>query len=188
MRVLLCLVLLLWPAAAGAAVRIDFYSRHQARHFPHAYVALSGTLEATGEAVDANFGFTPRFVSPAVLVGPIGGRVASADAAYVAGGVRHFSLTLSDDEYRRAMAVVEDWRTRPQPSYRLDGANCVSFVAAIALALGLDATPEPATARKPRAFLDGVRRRNADLIAARSASPALAAAPDTTAGRAPASR
>ena len=168
--VLLLGLLCLAPFGAQAAVRIDFYSR-EGRPIPHAYIALSGALDATGEAVDANYGFTPHFVAPPILVGPVKGKVASADAKYVKGGVLHLSAVLSDDEYARVMAVVEDWKTRPQPSYHLDQANCVGFVAAIAAAIGLDAAPDRASVRHPRAYLAAVARRNAAWIAARTTPP-----------------
>ena len=181
MRALLLLVLLLvQPLAAQAGVRIDFYSRHQARHFPHAFVVLRGTVDATGEAVDANYGFTPYGIGPALLVGPVRGKVASADAAYVARAVRWLSLELTDEEYRRVTAVVEEWRARPQPSYHLDDRNCVTFVAAVAAAAGLDPPAEPRLMKKPAAFLQALRNRNQPLLSARRSPaehPAVAAAP-----------
>ena len=160
----------LWPLGAQAGVRIDFYSKN-GHPIPHAYIALSGALDADGTVVDENFGFTPHFVAPPILTGFVKGKVASADAEYVKGGVLHFSMQLSDDEYRRVMAVVEDWRTRPQPSYHLDRANCVGFVAAIGQVLGLDAAPDAATVRHPRAYLAGLARRNATVLAARASPP-----------------
>ena len=165
MRALLALLLVFgWALPAGAAVRLDFYSRHQARHFPHAFVVLQGALDDTGEPVDANYGFTPYGIGPALLLGPVRGKVVSADADYVTKGTRWLSLELTDAEYRRVAAVVEEWRTRPQPSYHLDERNCVTFVAALAAAAGLEPPADRALMKKPAAFLQALKLRNQPLL------------------------
>jgi hypothetical protein len=152
---------LLWPAAAQAAVEIGFHSRAMGSSFPHGLIVLRGTVDATGERVDANYGFTVRnLIGPSVLFGRVEGQVASETRDYVAGTKRHFSLQLSDDQYRRVMRLIDRWRSLPQPSYSLDRRNCVTFVAAVATELGLAATPDHSTIRQPRAFLDRVVRQN----------------------------
>jgi hypothetical protein len=93
--------------------------------------------------------------------------VVSEGRAYVAAGQRHFSLVLSDEEYRRVMRLVARWQALPQPSYHLDRRNCVTFIAEIAATLGLQAVPDIATRRRPQAFLDGVLRANRPIIEAR---------------------
>ena len=161
MKWLLFMVPFFWSGAAQAAVEIGFHSRAFGSSFPHGLIVLRGTVDGTGERVDANYGFTVRHqIGPSVLFGPVQGAVTSETRQYVAGTKRHFSLTLSDDQYRRVMGVVEQWRALPQPSYRLDRRNCVSFVAAVATALGLDASPDPASMRRPQAFLDRVLQDN----------------------------
>lgn len=168
MRYLLALLILLWPAAAPASVEIGFHSRQFGETFPHAFIVLSGTLDETGERVDANFGFTLKHqIGPSVLFGPVQGTIVSEGPEYIARGSRHFALTLTDAEYRGVMALVERWRALPQPSYRLDRRNCVSFVAEIATSLGLSADPA-GLMRRPRAFLERVARDNEALIAARA--------------------
>src|SRR5688500_12836683 len=64
-RALLVLLLLCGlPAQALAAVEIAFYSRELGgNNFPHAFVALHGTVDATGEAVDTSYGFTAKSVT-----------------------------------------------------------------------------------------------------------------------------
>ena len=42
---------------------------------------------------------------------------------------RQFALTVSDERFQAAMAVVERWRSRAQPSYNLNRRNCIHFVA-----------------------------------------------------------
>ena len=172
----LVLVLSIAPDAARAAVELAFYSRDQGVDFPHAFVTLKGTVDATGEAVDVNFGFSPKHISPAVLMGSVGGKVVSVEADYIALSNRHFAVMLSDDQYRAVMAQVDAWRTRPQPNYNLNRRNCVIFVAEIAGAAGIDGSPEPTLMKKPKTFLNLLRERNAPLLAGAAAPPVPAQA------------
>jgi hypothetical protein len=164
-RALAVALLLAAACPAAAAVRISFHSKDFGATFPHAFIVLEGTLDSTGEPVAGNYGFTVRhLIGPSVLFGPVKGEVISEGAAYVAGSNYHFAMTLSDDRYRAVMEVVERWRSLPQPSYLLDRRNCVSFVAEVAAVLGLAADPR-GSMRRPRAFLDRVRRDNLSAIA-----------------------
>ena len=158
-RFTLLLLLICWPASLAAQVDIHFYSKDLARSFPHAFVRI------TGVATDTNYGFTAARIGPAVLVGPVTGRVQTVDPHYVARSQRHFSLRLSDEQHRSVLQVVEKWRAAPQPSYRLNSANCVHFVAEIAQVLGLNAAPIPKLMKKPKSFLEQVTLDNQALIA-----------------------
>lgn len=161
--------LLLAAAPASAAVEITFLSKEFGASFPHAYVALEGTLDRTGERIEANYGFTATHVSPAVLLGSVQGEVMSVDPDYMSKSDRHFSMTLSDEEYDRVMATVERWRTLKQPSYNLNRQNCVFFVAHVAAALGMKAeTPRPLM-KKPRSYLEMLTRANQPWLADRGA-------------------
>lgn len=174
---LLALLFLLWPTALAAAVEIGFWSREFGSTFPHAFVTLEGTVDATGEPVKSDIGFTVRHrVGPSVLLGSVQGRMVSHGADYIARSDRHFTLTLSDEEYRTVLAVVERWRALPQPSYNLNRRNCVHFVAEVAAALGLRADPIEGLMKKPRSFLERVERDNEGLIAERGAAPPAVAA------------
>lgn len=166
------LLLLAWPSAATAAVDIHFYSRDFGSSFPHGFVRLTGSVGSNGEAIDTNYGFTPVSVTPAILAGPVRGKIQTVNAAYVAGSVMHFSLRLSEDQYRAVLAVVERWRSLPQPSYRLNSRNCVFFVAEVAAALGLNAPAAPRLMKKPKSFLQKVTRDNQPLIAGWGATAA----------------
>jgi hypothetical protein len=171
---LAALALLIWAAPAPAAVEIAFHSRDFGVTFPHAFVTVAGTIDETGEPVDANYGFTVRhLIGPSILFGRVQGMIESVDRAFVENSNRHFAMTLSDDQYRAVMALVERWRALPQPSYSLDRRNCVTFVAEVASLLGLEAETR-GLMRRPRAFLDRVRDSNAERIAA--AAPVEAAA------------
>ena len=180
----LCLFLLVfaiaWPQAAWAAVEIHFYSKDLGASFPHAFVRLTGTVDSTGEQLDTNYGFTAVNVSPAVLMGPVAGKIQTVDPPYVARSLKHFSLPLSEEQYGKVLAVVERWRRTPQPSYRLNSRNCVFFVAEVAAALGLHAPPAPKLMKKPKSFLQKVTADNSTMISAWQGP--LPAAPDAAAG------
>jgi hypothetical protein len=170
-------LLCLWCAPAPAAVEIRFHSKDFGVSFPHAFIVLTGTVDATGEPVDANYGFTVRhLIGPSILFGRVQGVVESVGPGFIEGSNRHFSMALTDDQYRQVMELVERWRELPQPSYSLERRNCVSFVAEVATLLGLQADPR-GLMRRPRAFLDRVRAQNVALIA--PAEPVAATAEAT---------
>jgi hypothetical protein len=136
-----------------------------ASSFPHAYVRLTGTDDATGKPVDVNYGFTPVSLSPGILFGAVRGTIESASPEYIARSDRHFALKLTDEQYRKVASTIQKWRDAPQPSYRLNGRNCIDFVADIAVALGLKAPVIPKLMKKPRSYLDEIARLNSALIA-----------------------
>jgi len=163
---LLLLALLLFGlhAPAAAAVEIAFYSRELGgNNFPHAFVALHGTVDGTGERVDTTYGFTAKAVTPAILFGSVAGEVVVEGPREIARSDRQFALTLSDERYRAVMAVVERWRSRRQPSYNLNRANCVHFVAELAEAVGLRVERVQRLMKRPRSFLQHVRSLNPRL-------------------------
>ena len=164
-RLLLLLFFVSWGAAAQAQVEISFYSKDMASSFPHAYVRLTGTDDQTGQPIDVNYGFTPVSLGPGILFGSVKGMIESAGPEYIARSDRHFSLKLTDEQYRQVIAIVEKWRNAPQPSYRLNGRNCVDFVAEVAVVLGLQAPVIPKLMKKPRSYLDAIANLNSTLIA-----------------------
>jgi hypothetical protein len=185
-KALLHKVLLLFPlllglvAPAQAAVTLTFYSRDMHVglfdiQFPHGFVVLSGMTDA-GVPVDANYGFTATDVTPAIMFGPVDGEIIGAKPDYIADARSHFSLTISDDRYQAVMSLMAAWRDAPQPSYDLNGHNCMTFVKATAVAAGLDVSEAPRFMREPSAFLDDVAARNPGTYYA-ATSPAVSPAP-----------
>jgi hypothetical protein len=166
---LLFLTLACTPTQASAAVEISFLSKEFGSSFPHAYVALEGTLDRTGERISANYGFTATHISPAILMGSVKGEVMSVDEAYLRSSDQHFTIRLSDAEYDRMMQTVERWRRLKQPSYNLNRQNCVFFVAHIAAALGMKAETPSGLMKKPRSYTDMLRKANLDWLTARGA-------------------
>lgn len=141
------------PASAQAEVVATFYSHDFGDHFPHAFVKLKGTVDATGQAVDTNFGFTAVNVSPAILMGSVKGMIETKDARYIASSNPHFSVKLSDSEYARFMAFVDKWRNLPGKSYNLGTRNCVHFAMEAAALLGLSVNRKSRFFKKPKTFL-----------------------------------
>ena len=168
-RLLLILLACLQAAPAAAAVDLIFYSKEFGGGFPHAFVALEGVDDRSGEKIHANYGFTATHISPAILLGSVKGEVMSAEADYVARSDAHFAVTLSDAELDAVTATIERWRTAAQPSYNLDKRNCVFFVADIAETLGMKADRPKALMRRPRSYIESVTAANRDWLTARGA-------------------
>ena len=177
---LIAFTLLACPASA--AVTIAFYS-HDLRlidgantDFPHAFVTLDGT-DSGGALVHAEYGFSARNIFVNVLWEPVNGAldVGPLSATYMAEATRHFSLVLTDAQYRAVLEVVHKWATWPQPSYDIDTHNCVTFVKEIALAVGLAVSDDKRFVRDPDGFLDDMRLRNIVFL-----GPATAPVPANT--------
>ncbi|WP_206186023.1 hypothetical protein [Sphingosinicella sp. BN140058] len=167
---LAAILLLLAAGPASAAVQITFYSKELGASFPHAFVILEGTLDRTGERIAEDYGFTAKTVSPAILLGRVKGEVVSDHKPdYVRASDKHFTLTLTDDDYDRVMATIARWRTAKQPSYSLDKANCIHFVGEIATTLGMDSAPRKGLMRRPRSFLEALTADNRSWLVAHNA-------------------
>ena len=162
-RLILLFLLLLCAgltAPARAEVVVSFYSHDFGDRFPHAFVVLKGKIDATGELVDANYGFTATSVSPAILFGSVRGEVQTSKPDYLAKSDRQFDVTIDDATYARLMAKVAEWRDRKQPSYSLNKYNCVHFVMELAEISGLKVDRESKLFKKPKSFLLEVKGLN----------------------------
>ena len=158
-RLLCALLLALFPlSAAQAEVIARFYSRDFGSVFPH------GFFEVEGPGVPKkNYGFTAKTVTPAILMSPVAGKIIEMPAGYVAKSRLHFTLRLTDDQYRKLMGLVANWGGRKQPSYDLYKANCVSFVRDALQVLGLKTNPNTRFLGKPKSFLTEVQALNPGL-------------------------
>ena len=159
---------------ARAAVTITFYS-HDFRmfgagllaNFPHGFIILSGAPDDGTPAVGGNFGFSATDFFINALWEPVEGSLDKnpLPANYIEGADRHFSFPLTDAQYHAVAAVVEKWRSYPQPSYDIDKHNCVTFVKELAIAAGLTVSESPRFIRKPKEFLADIATRNATFLA-----------------------
>jgi hypothetical protein len=164
-----------WAATAQAQIEIAFYSKDMASSFPHAFVRLTGVDDQTGKQIDDNYGFTPATLGMSILFGNVKGIVESAGPQYVARSDRHFALQLTDEQYHTVLAIIDKWRNAPQPSYNLNKRNCITFVAEVAIALGLKAPVLPKLMKKPKSYLNVITDMNSTLISHWPVGPSLAA-------------
>jgi len=164
---LILLSLLVFCAGASLPARADvvvsFYSHDFGDRFPHAFIVMKGRLDASGEAVDASYGFTATSVSPAILFGSVKGHVESSNPDYIAKSDRQFSVTVDDATHARLVAKVREWSERKQPSYNLGKRNCVHFVMELAEIVGLKVNRNSKYFKKPKSFLGEVRALNPQL-------------------------
>jgi len=145
---------------ARAEVVVSFYSHDFGDRFPHAFIVMKGKVDATGETVDANYGFTATSVSPAILLGSVKGEVQVSKPDYIAKSDRQFDVTIDDATYARVLAKVAEWRDREQPSYSLGKRNCVHFVMELAEVVGLKVNRKSKLFKKPKSFLIEVKGLN----------------------------
>ncbi|KQM67514.1 hypothetical protein ASE75_00740 [Sphingomonas sp. Leaf17] len=154
--------LLLWLALAmpaNAAVTITFWSHELGNSFPHAFFSLRGTPDAGGPPVDANYGFTPKAITPAMLFGTIPGRLDIAKPGYIRGSDAQFAMTITDAQYAAVLGLVRQFGD-PVTRYDLKTRNCVHFTKEAARLLGLDGIDQPKLMKKPRSYLKAVGRAN----------------------------
>ncbi|MCE3590045.1 hypothetical protein LXJ59_25990, partial [Escherichia coli] len=71
LALMMTFVALLGATPAWAAVTITFWSHEFGNSFPHAFFTLRGVPDAGGAPVDANYGFTAKAVTPALLMGTV---------------------------------------------------------------------------------------------------------------------
>ncbi len=165
-RLFSMLLALLSASAAMAQVRVTFHSFNGSMpfgRFPHAFVAFDGTLEATGQPVKENFGWSAKTISPAILSGPVHGVILVEKDKWLTRTNRHFTIAITDAQYRLLRGEVEAFRTHPGKYYSLDDRNCIHFVGRMAQLLGLKVDYPPGMMRKPREWLNHIGDLNPGL-------------------------
>jgi hypothetical protein len=121
-------------------VEIAFYSRELGgNNFPHAFVVLRGTVDATGEGGRYQPASPPIRSRPASCGGRYRAEVLVEGERQIARSDRQFALTLSDERYRAVM-VVDRWRNMAQPSYNLNRATASISSPRLAAAAGLESS------------------------------------------------
>lgn len=152
-RVFLAIALALSAMPAWAAYHIGFYAHEFGSSFPHAFFTVQGRPDAGGPEVDTNYGFTAKALTPAILMGSVGGIVEQAKPGYIKSSNKHFEVTVDDAGYARVMTVVAKWQNAGPKSYNLNKANCVHFIGNVAAAAGLRVDYPPKLMKKPRSYL-----------------------------------
>lgn len=150
---------------AQAEVQVHFHSINGnmfGGRYPHAFVVFEGTL-ADGTEVKQNYGFSARYTSQAITRGPAEHMIQTETDRTVANTNRHFTVTVSDQTYRRMLATVLAWRDYPGRYYDLDENNCIHFVAALARVAGLRADVPGKYVHQPKDWLNYIARSNPQL-------------------------
>lgn len=154
--------LLLSAQPCVASVVMTFWSHDQDDNFPHAFFALDGTPDAGGESIDANYGFTAKAVTPAILFGSVGGKVEASTHAYMRRSDARFSVVLNDVQFAAIQSLIAEWSAKS--SYNLNNRNCVHFVAEAARRVDLILPHLPKLMKKPKSFLIAVGVANPDRV------------------------
>jgi len=165
LRLAMGLVALLFAQTAQAQVTVSFQSFDGSVMFgryPHTFVVLEGTLE-DGTAINENYGFTARTVSPAILSGPVFSEIMVEKPKYIISTNRHFTVPISDAKYWQIREEVDRWRNAPGKFYDLGSNNCIHFVGAIAKLVGLTVDYPRDMLRRPKKWLNHITALNPQL-------------------------
>lgn len=166
LAIFVAVLALAWSPSALAQVMLSFQSFNGSvivGRYPHTFIVLEGTLEATGQPVNENYGFTAKRVGPAVLRGPVEHEVTVEEAKYIKSTNRHFTIPISDSQYWRIRREVDAWRDAPGKYYDLDTRNCIHFVGRMAELAGLKVEYPRNMLRRPKAWLNHVTALNPQL-------------------------
>jgi len=150
---------------ATAQVLLSFHSFNGSMmggRYPHTFVVMEGTLEADATPVNENYGYTSVRVTPAILSGNVDGTIHVEKPKYIQTTNRHFTVPISDAQYRAIVDEVRAWRDAGKV-YNLDSRNCIHFVAKIAQLAGIRAEVPQNLTRRPRAWLNLIGRLNPQL-------------------------
>ena len=168
---LLVLAMALFAAPSMAAVDMEFHSFNGSvlfGRYPHAFVVFKGTLDDTGEVIDENWGFSARTSSLAALSGePVEAMMLTEKPDMIAHTNTHFTIALTDAQYRRIKAEVIAWRDHGGKFYDLDTNNCIHFVGRLGELAGLKVDYPHKLLKKPKAWLNHITELNPQLHAAK---------------------
>ena len=165
LALLLTLGALVGASPAWAAVTITFWSHEFGNSFPHAFFTLRGVPDAGGDPVDANYGFTAKAVTPAILMGTVPGRLDVSKPTYIAGSDAQFSVVLTDAQYAAVLKLIAAWDDKTGDGhYNLNTRNCIHFVKEAARIAGLTGLDQPKLMKKPRSDLQAVAAANPGAI------------------------
>nr|WP_298931313.1 hypothetical protein [uncultured Erythrobacter sp.] len=163
---IVALLTLVWSGPALADVQIHFHSVNGSvlfGRYPHTFFVLDGELEETGEVISENYGFSARKVTTKILSGPVEHMVLAEKPKFIKKTNRHFTMTITDDQYRRIIAEKNKWQNAPGKYYDLEKRNCIHFVGAMAQILGLKVDYPKDMLRRPKKWLNRVTEMNPKL-------------------------
>lgn len=164
-RCALATALLLAANPAAARVTVIFHSTTGSwfGKFPHAFIEMVGTLDGDTHPIHENYGYTARNVGPEILSRNVEGIIESENDAYIKSSNTHFSLEITNEQYRLIREEIVRWHFAPGKAYNLNTHNCVNFVARIAEIAGLKVDVPEAMEKRPKAWLDYIKTLNPGL-------------------------
>ena len=166
LSILLALLTLGLGTPALADVQLSFHSFNGSvlfGRYPHAFVVLEGQLDETGQVINENYGFTAKTVSTAILSGPVEHDIQIEEPKYIRKTNRHFTVTISDDQYHEITALMRAWRDAPGKYYDLDTRNGFHLVGEIAKIVGLRIEYPDNMLRRPKKWLNYITKLNPQL-------------------------
>ena len=159
--VLFALLLGLLPAIARADIEVGFWTRELGLELPHAFFTIKGNID--GKPVDETYGFTAKTITPALLWGPVPGRIDIASKGYMAASNRLWTVTVPDAAYPRLKELVARYSAKPGSIYRMNQRNCVHFVAEAAGLLGMRLPDGTGMMKKPTSYMMAIAAANKDF-------------------------
>lgn len=157
---------ILCAVPAAAEVKVHFHSFDGSvliGRYPHAFIVMDGTLEATGEPIKANYGFSALKITTKILSGPVKHKISIEPEKYVKTTNRHFSIIISDEQYHKIISFINEWRNAPGNFYDLDKRNCIHFVGSIAKILSLRVEYPENMMRRPKKWLNHISYLNPQI-------------------------
>ena len=146
---------------ARAEIEVGFWTRELGLDLPHAFFTIRGTVD--GKPVEESYGFTAKAITPALLWGPVPGRIDLTTKSYMAQSNRIFTVRVGDDAYPRLRALVQRYSVKPGSIYRMNERNCVHFVAEAAGAVGLKLPNGKGMMKRPTSYMRAVAASNRDF-------------------------
>ena len=151
----------LWPATARADIEVAFWTRELGLELPHAFITIKGIVE--GKLVDESYGFTPKAITPAILWGPVPGRIDLTTKGYMAASNKLYTVTVADAVLPRLRDLVQRYNAKPGSIYRMNESNCVHFVAEAAGIVGFRLPDGKGLMKRPTSYLMAVAAANKDF-------------------------
>ena len=158
---LLALLVGLSAQPARADIEVGFWSRELGLDLPHAFFTVKGVV--AGKPVEESYGFTAKTITPALLWGPVPGRIDVTTKSYMAASNKLFSVVIPEDGYARLHIIVQRYSVKPGSIYKMNDRNCVHFVAEAVEAVGLRAPNQTGLMKRPTSFLLAVAAANRDF-------------------------
>jgi len=158
---LLAALMSLFPASARAEIEIGFWTRELGLELPHAFFTIKGSVD--GKPVDETYGFTAKTITPALLWGPVPGRIDIASKGYMADSNQLWTVSVPDASYLRLKALVARYSAKPGSVYRMNDHNCVHFVADAAGTIGLRLPNGKGMMKRPTTYMMAIAAANKDF-------------------------